>query len=141
MKILGGLFGLLLRNQKWLKLFSALYVVLLLLSHSILPHAHVWAIACVFSIVMNFVYISAAFKVGRYRKIEALVATILIVFSICGVFLAPLFVISAIAMHGLWDILKHFGKGVPFLSWYTLGCAGVDFLYACVLLAYWLQWT
>ena len=110
----------------------------LIVSHSQLPQEHVWAIAAVFSIAMNFTYLIEAISLKSYVKLEALVAILLIMASLLGVFISPLFVISAIFAHGVWDINKHYGKGIAFFSWYTLGCALVDFTYSGALLWYWI---
>ena len=70
---------------------------------------------------------------------EALVTMTLIVVSVLGVLVHPLYVIAAILGHGIWDTAKHLGAGIPFFSWYTLSCAAVDTTHAAVLLAYWWQ--
>jgi hypothetical protein len=67
-----------------------------------------------------------------------LLSTVLILLSIMGVLLHPAFVILAIFGHGSWDILKHRGAGIPFISWYTFGCAVVDFIYGGVLFVFWM---
>lgn len=85
---------------------------------------------------MNGVYISSAFQKHRYISTEFLVALMLIILSLLGPILSPLFVIAAIASHGLWDVAKHYGAGIPFFSWYTWGCAVVDFTYAATLTIY-----
>ena len=126
-------------RQKPLALVAALYVLFLVLSHWQLPPVHVWIIAAFFSIVMNFTYVTEALKQPKHIKVEALIATLLITASILGVFVAPIFVIAAIFGHGVWNIAKHRGAGVPFFSWYTLSCFTIDTLYSVSLLAYWVQ--
>ena len=127
------------QRQLLLMMAASLYVVLLILSHSTLPAVHVWIIAAVFSVVMNFVYVTEAFQVRRFFQLELWVALVLIGASVLGVLLSPLFVIAAILGHGVWDIAKHKGHGVPFVSWYTLGCFTVDVIYSAALFAYWLR--
>ncbi len=120
----------------WLAALSALYVFALIISHASLPKAHVWIIAAIFSVIMNGVYISSAIQKRRYISTEFLVAITLITLSLLGPILSPAFVIAAIIGHGLWDVAKHYGAGIPFFSWYTWGCATVDFTYAVTLTIY-----
>ena len=127
------------KRQKQLALAATLYVVLLLLFHWQLPLTHVWLIAAFFSIIMNFVYIVEAKARGEFVSAEAIVASTLIVFSVLGVFVSPGFVIAAIFGHGIWDLAKHRGTGVPFFTWYTFGCFTVDTLYSTALAAYWFK--
>lgn len=126
-------------RQKLLLTAASLYVLFLILSHWQLPSAHVWIIACVFSILMNFTYMIEAFAGRTFLRKEVVIASILIALSILGAAIYPPLVIAAIYGHGIWDIAKHRGAGVPFFSWYTLSCAAVDFTYASVLLAYWMR--
>lgn len=125
-------------RQAALKIAAALYVLGLILSHATLPALHVWVIAAVFSIIMNLVYILEAVWQGRRVGAELAVMLVLIAASLMGVFVHPGFVIAAVFGHGAWDLAKHFGAGIAFFSWYTLGCAGVDAAYGAVLLAYWM---
>ena len=127
------------RRQKPLMLAASLYVLALILSHATLPPVHVWIIAAVFSVAMNFTYLTEALAARQFVRLETCVMATLIAASILGVFVHPLFVIAAILGHGLWDLAKHLGAGVPFFSWYTLSCAAVDLTYFSVLLAYWWQ--
>jgi hypothetical protein len=126
-------------RQQLLFAFSSLYVLGLILSHATLPPVHVWIIAAFFSVAMNFTYMIEAAYVGRWLRFEVVIAATLITASILGVLIHPLFAIAAIFAHGLWDIAKHRGAGVPFVSWYTLGCFVVDVTYSTVLLIYWVQ--
>lgn len=127
------------RRQMWLFGFSTLYVLGLILSHAALPPIHVWVIAAVFSALMNVTYIIEAKVAGHWLRLEVLIAASLIAASALGVFLHPWLVIAAIFGHGVWDLAKHRGAGVPFVSWYTLGCFGIDMIYGSVLLLYWVQ--
>ena len=127
------------RRQKILLLGASLYVALLLLAHSAFPSVHVWLIAAVFSVAMNFTYVIEAYRGKKYLGSELGIAVVLIAMSILGVIFSPIFVIAAIFGHGLWDVSKHFGAGMPFLSWYTLGCFTVDMTYGGTLLLYWLN--
>ena len=126
-------------RQKTLGILAALYVLFLLLSHWQLSSAHVWIIAAVFSILMNFTYMIEAFSLQSFLRKEIVIAAILITLSFLGALLYPPLVIAAIFGHGVWDISKHRGAGVPFFSWYTLGCAAVDFTYSALLLIYYLR--
>jgi len=125
-------------HKKLLLCFAVLYVLALIISHATLPAVHVWVIAAVFSVLMNLVYITQAVSLRDHMFTEAAVADILILLSILGVLIHPLFVIAAIFGHGLWDMSKHWGFGVPFFSWYVWGCAIVDVTYGSTLLAYYL---
>lgn len=126
------------RRQKQLFLVASLYVALLILFHWQVPSKHVWIIAAVFSIIMNFTYITEAYYRREFVNLEAIVASVLIAASVLGVVISPVFIIAAIFGHGVWDVAKHNGAGVPFFSWYTLSCFAVDVIYSTVLLIYWL---
>ena len=125
------------KRQKILGIAATAYLVLLLLSHWQLPPIHVWAIAVVFSIAMNFTYLTEALSLNRFAKTEAVIAAILIGASLLSFVFSPLLVILAIFGHGCWDLAKHFGRGVPFYFWYTCSCFIVDTAYSITLLAYW----
>ncbi len=125
------------KRQKPLIIAACLYIIFLIASHSTLPPIHVWIIATIFSIIMNVVYIIEAYWQRRFIGLELLVAATLILGSVLGVLISPGFVIAAILGHGLWDLAKHFGAGIPFFSWYTLGCFSVDLVYGLLLLTYW----
>ncbi|MVO15269.1 hypothetical protein [Parasedimentitalea huanghaiensis] len=127
------------RRRKQLALAASLYVILLILFHWQLPPVHVWLIAAFFSIIMNFTYMTEAYARQECLKLEVLVASVLILASVLGAAVWPLFVIAAIFGHGVWDIFKHYGAGVPFFSWYTLSCFAVDTLYSGALLVYWME--
>lgn len=126
-------------RQKGLLLLASAYVLGLVFSHAALPSAHVWIIACVFSVLMNFTYLLEARAQGRMVGTEAAVTTVLITASLLGVLAHALFVIAAIYGHGAWDLAKHTGRGIPFFRWYTWSCAVVDFTYGTSLLAYYLS--
>ncbi len=125
-------------RQKLLALAASAYVLFLILSHWQLPQVHVWIIAAVFSGIMNITYVAEAFWRRVELTKEAAIALVLIVASVLGVFLHPVFVIAAIFGHGVWDVAKHYGAGVPFFSWYCLSCFVIDLIYGSVLFMYWL---
>ena len=100
---------------------------------------YVWFIAAFFSIAMNFTYLIEAVQAQRFVIIETCVLTSLIVLSVMGVLISPLFVILAIFGHGAWDLAKHFGQGIPFFFWYTCSCFIVDTIYGAALTTYWFQ--
>jgi len=127
------------RREKELKLAGAAYVVLLMLSHWQLPSIHVWFIAAFFSIAMNFTYLIEAVSIEKSIRAEGLVSGVLILASVLGLLVSPVFVIVAIFGHGCWDVAKHFGAGVAFFSWYTWPCFLVDTAYSAVLLIYWVS--
>lgn len=50
---------------------------------------------------------------------------------------APLWISSAISLHGLYDPTKHScGCGVPLFGWYLSGCAIFDVVYGATLYFY-----
>jgi hypothetical protein len=126
-------------RQKILAIMASLYVIFLLLSHWQLPPKHVWIIAAFFSIIMNFTYVTEAYVRREFLQPEVLIAGLLITLSVLGAISAPIFVIIAIFGHGLWDVAKHLGLGVPFFSWYTLSCCFVDMAYGFTLLIYYIS--
>ena len=126
-------------RQKPLFIAATLYVAVLLISHAQLPETHVWIIAALLSVIMNFVYVTEAYHRQEFVSQEALIASILILASIAGPIVSPIFVIGAIFAHGIWDIAKHRGAGVPFFRWYTLSCFAVDTAYSAALMVYWMR--
>lgn len=111
---------------------------MLLVSHWQLPVAHVWLIAALFSVLMNFTYLAEAISLKSFVRTESIVAITLIIASVLGALFAPPLVIAAIFGHGVWDLRKHFGGGVPFFYWYTCSCFLVDTAYSLSLLTYYL---
>lgn len=126
-------------RQKLLGILCAIYVAGLFVFHAQVPPHYVWITAAVFSIAMNFTYLTEACSLGLRIGAEAAIAIVLITMAILGAIYAPLLVIASIFAHGMWDLAKHYGAGVPFLRWYTCGCAVVDTAYSAALLWYWLQ--
>lgn len=125
------------KRQKMLLILSSLYVFGIVIFHWHVPTVLVWGVAAFFSIAMNFTYLTEAYNLKSYFRLETSIAACLIISSILGVILSPVFVIAAILGHGIWDIAKHNGAGVPFLRWYTLGCFWVDMFYGAALGLYW----
>lgn len=125
-------------RQKILRIAATAYVLMLIISHWQLPAVHVWLIAAVFSVLMNFTYLTEAISLKSFAKTEVVVAALLIAMSILGLVTSPLLLIFAILGHGVWDLMKHFGKGVPFFFWYTCSCFLVDMAYGSTLLYYFL---
>jgi hypothetical protein len=95
------------RHQRLLMVLSAAYVGFLILLHIQYGAMHVWLIACVFSIIMNITYVFEAYAQKAYGKPETSVACVLIVLSLMGVLINPVFVIIAIFGHGSW-VMGHF---------------------------------
>jgi hypothetical protein len=124
------------RHFMGLKILSTLYVLGIIVSHKAFGSMAVWEIAVFFSIAMNFTYPWAALKQEDKFGTEATVSTILILLSIAGLFISPIFVIIAIFGHGAWDLAKSNGTGTPFFSWYVSGCVVVDWVYAASLLIF-----
>ena len=62
-------------RQKLLGIAVTAYVVMLIMTHWQLPSIHVWVIAAVFSVLMNFTYLIEAVSLRTSAKTEALVAT------------------------------------------------------------------
>lgn len=115
-----------------------LYVLAAPLVHWLAGGGLAWWVAAAFSIVMNLVYPVQAVQTARHIRVEGRVALGFMAASLLGPLAHPLFVIGAIAGHGLWDWLKHTGRGVPFLRWYPPACAIFDFAYAAALLWFFL---
>ena len=126
------------RYKNTLFVLSILYVLALLLSHAVFPTIYVWAIACFFSIAMNFTYLTEAASQKAFITTEASLALVLIIMSVVGLLTSPILIILAIFGHGCWDFAKHWGTGIPFFSWYTWGCVTIDWLYSFALLLYWI---
>lgn len=124
-------------RQKQLGVIGNMYMLFVILLHSQIPTKHVWTLAAIFSIVMNFPYVIEALSVKNHLSQEVALATFLIVLSALGALLSPPLVITAVFGHGVWDFAKHRGAGVPFFAWYTLPCAAFDFSYGSLLFIFW----
>ncbi len=124
------------RNFMGLKVLCTIYVLGIIVTHASLPVETVWPLAVFFSVIMNFTYPWAAVKAGNFFSLETTIASGLIAMSILGLW-NPLFVVTAIFLHGVWDLLKHSGNGTVFFKWYTSGCVTVDWFYAGCLFLYW----
>lgn len=113
-----------------------LYVVAVPVAHGLIPATYAWWIATAFSIIMNFVYPLQAKETHSHFGLELKVAVPFGALSLMGPLVHPLFVIAAIAGHGVWDWCKHKGQGVRFFTWYPPACAIFDFGYAAALAWY-----
>jgi hypothetical protein len=120
----------------WIKALSAAYVLGIPLAHGLLPSVLVWEVALFFLIAMLFTYPLAAFSTGHAQRVELFVSLGLAALGVLGYLTHPLLIILAIFGHGVWDLAKHKGCGVPFFGWYVKGCVLVDFSYAAVLLLF-----
>ncbi len=76
---------------------------------------------------------------SNFKRQELFIALVLAAIGISGIIYSPWLIIVGVFLHGTWDILKHYGLGTPFFSWYVLGCAAVDWTYAGALTFYHLQ--
>jgi hypothetical protein len=128
-------------RQPLLAALSAAYVLGLAAAHAGVGagEAQVWTVAALFAVLMNVTYVIEARGRGRHVGREAGVAGLLSGAAVLGAVAWPGLVIAAVLLHGVWDLAKHLGAGVPFLGWYTLGCCAVDLVYAGGLALYWLS--
>lgn len=117
----------------WLKGLAILYTIALSVAHIGLPNSMIWNVAVFFSVAMNFTYPWAALQLRYFQGTELGISLFLIALSLLSLLYSPVYVIIAIFLHGAWDISKHKGAGVPFFSWYTLGCVTIDWIYAATL--------
>ncbi len=117
-----------------LKILAALYTIAIPVAHLSFPTTSIWLIAIIFSIAMNFTYPWAAYKQGRFMTLEVALSSGFIALSLVSLYASPIFVITAIFLHGCWDLAKHRGAGTPFFFWYISGCVVVDWIYAAALL-------
>ena len=121
----------------WVKLFAALYVLAIPVSHSLLPAQFVWELALAFLLLMLPPYPMAAWRSGTAFGLELSVALGLAALTVGGYVLgAPALIIAAIFGHGLWDVAKVNGLGTPFFGWYLSGCMLVDWVYAGALVVH-----
>ena len=121
----------------WVKLFAAIYVVAIPLSHGALPQTWVWELALVFLLLMLPPYVIAAAQQRQAVLLERVVALCLAALAGTGYVLgAPILIIAAIFAHGAWDLAKLAGMGTPFFGWYVTGCMAVDWTYAAALTFY-----
>ncbi len=125
------------KHQRLLAVLVLLYVASALLAHLLLPSIFIWMLAVFFLVAMTGTYVLEALMTGHSQKLEICVALGLIAVALLSLFGSPIWVICALFGHGVWDLAKHRGAGVPFLSWYTLSCAAFDFTYGALLFASW----
>lgn len=116
-----------------IKLFAALYTLGIPLSHFILPHNNIWDIATFFLVAMLFTYPLAAMQARAFVRLEWGISCALAAMGLLGLFTSPWLIILAIFGHGLWDLAKQRGHGIPFFGWYISGCILIDWLYAASL--------
>jgi hypothetical protein len=83
--------------------------------------------------MIGAIYMGFAFADGRPSIVilELSVATVFIVLSLLGLWVAPLFIGIGLILHGLWD-LAHHPRGIKtkIPLWYPAFCAAFDFLFA-----------
>jgi uncharacterized protein DUF6010 len=83
--------------------------------------------------MIGAIYMGFAFADGRPSIVilELSVATVFIVLSLLGLWVAPLFIGIGLILHGLWD-LAHHPRGIKtkIPVWYPAFCAAFDFLFA-----------
>ena len=116
-----------------LKLACAAYVLAIPLAHGLLPDRFVWEIAAFFLVAMLFTYPLAALNARRWIGVETGVSLGLAALGLVGLAGFPALVVAGIFGHGVWDLCKQRGAGVPFFGWYVTGCVTVDWLYAAAL--------
>ena len=126
------------RDFMALKILATLYVLALILLHAASPIGWTWGVAAVLSIAMNFTYIWAARQTGKWVRVETVISLALIGMAAIGFFVSTVLIILSIFLHGVWDLFKHNGRGVPFFKWYTLGCVTVDWTYSAALFVFWM---
>ena len=114
----------------------AAYVVLAAGLHWVAGAAYVWEVAALMMVLMTVTYPVEAFLTKQHRGLEATIALGLSVVAVLGLVLHPALIIAAIFAHGLLDLAKHSGLGVPFYRAYLFGCAAFDVAYAALLLSY-----
>ncbi len=119
-----------------LKAAATVYVVAIPISHFALPHSMVWEIALFFLIAMLFTYPAAALIEKQDVQLEFSVSVGLAALGVVGFFVSPWLIILALFGHGIWDLAKHHGHGVPFFGWYISGCVAVDWAYSAALTIY-----
>ncbi|WP_147126391.1 hypothetical protein [Shimia ponticola] len=115
------------------------YVVLAVVGHGLVGVDHIWPFAALMMVLMTVTYPTEALLKREYLPLELGLALFLSAVAVIGAVTSPLLIIAAIAAHGVLDIVKSRGLGVPFFRSYLIGCAVFDFGYAAILLAVFLR--
>ncbi|MEO0486552.1 MAG: hypothetical protein AAF092_11630 [Pseudomonadota bacterium] len=118
--------------------FSA-YVVAAIGLHWVAGADHVWEVAALMMVLMTVTYPTEAALARQDRVLEFSIAGLLSALAIAGLFTSPLLIIAAVLAHGVLDLVKARGLGVPFYALYFFGCAAFDFAYAACLFAYFIR--
>ena len=117
-----------------LKIACVLFVAALIAGHLLLPWQSAFVVSALLSIAMNLTYPMVALVRRQRLWMEVRISLGLIILSVLGLLLTPWALVVAIAFHGTWDLLKHWGHaGVRFEGWYCLGCFVVDWTWAAGL--------
>lgn len=96
-------------------------------------------LAAITLVLIAGVYVGYAFKDGRVHSILIELPTAL-VFSAAawlGMNGYPDFILAALALHGLWDLLHHRLIDTEIPRWYIPFCAAVDWVMATSLFIIW----
>lgn len=107
--------------------------------HLLLPLALSHQLAALTLVLIAGVYMGYAFKDGRTKAIltELVTALAFTAAAWAGLNGAPMVIVAALALHGLWDSLHHSLIDTAIPRWYIPFCATVDWLMAASLLAIW----
>jgi hypothetical protein len=98
-----------------------------------------YQLAAITLVLIAGIYIGYAFKDGRVQSILIEFPTAL-VFSAAawlGINGYPSFIIVALALHGLWDLMHHNLIDTEIPRWYIPFCAVVDWIMAASLFVIW----
>lgn len=112
------------------------YLAVAIALHVIAGEEFAWHVAALLMVMMTMTYPTEAILSGRFVRREVTIAVTLSSVALIGLAFSPLLIIAAILAHGLLDLAKHRGVGVPFYPTYLFACAAFDFAYGGVLLVY-----
>lgn len=98
-----------------------------------------YQLASITLVLIAGIYVGYAFKDGRVQSIIIELPTALLFSAAAwiGINGYPSFIIVALALHGLWDLLHHNLIDTEIPRWYIPFCAVVDWVMAASLFAIW----
>lgn len=74
----------------------------------------------------------------KYGRVELPVVGLVFITAVMGVAAGPIWLVAGYTVHGLWDILHHFGKvNTPIVGWFPPLCAVFDFVLATAIYLWW----
>jgi chromate transport protein ChrA len=118
-------------------LVGVILAAITIVIHTYLTEEKAHEFSSILLIIIGSIYFGFALVSNHKRAkiIEITVAVIFVIIGFVGLWISPWFIVVAMFLHGLWDILHH-NKNLPLAkipSWYIPFCASYDWIMAVYL--------